>query len=254
MPSEIENSSQWVKAAAELVIAGKKLKVEMPVPAGPVRLSDMLPFFRYLTDSFVGLAEENARAAGASVSCKKGCGACCRQLVPIAEIEARHLEELVGRLPEPRRSEIRARFERARQRLQAAGLLDALLEPGQIAEEAVVPLGLAYFGLGIACPFLEDESCSIHAERPLACREYLVVSPAEHCASPSAESIEPVKLVVHTAKAIRAMTAAWSSHGVRWVPLVLAASWAETHADTTPLRPGVEWVREAFARVTGRPV
>ena len=39
MPSEIENSSQWVNAAAELVIAGKKLKVEMPVPAGPVRLA-----------------------------------------------------------------------------------------------------------------------------------------------------------------------------------------------------------------------
>ncbi|MBK7540282.1 MAG: YkgJ family cysteine cluster protein [Candidatus Competibacteraceae bacterium] len=254
MPSEIENSSQWVNAAAELVIAGKKLKVEMPVPAGPVRLGDMLSFFRYLTDSFVALAEDNARADGTVVSCKKGCGACCRQLVPVAEVEARHLEELIERLPEARRSEIRNRFERARERLQAAGLLDVLLEPGQIGEEAIVPLGLAYFGLGIACPFLEDESCSIHAERPLACREYLVVSPAEHCASPSAESIKPVKLVVHTAKALRAMNAAWSSHGVRWLPLILSVKRAEAHADTTPLRPGVEWVREAFARVTGRPV
>jgi Fe-S-cluster containining protein len=34
------------------------------------------------------------------------------------------------------------------------------------------------------CPFLEDESCSIHPDRPLVCREYLVTSPAELCAGP----------------------------------------------------------------------
>ncbi len=41
-----------------------------------------------------------------------------------------------------------------------------------------------YFHLGIACPFLEDESCSIHADRPISCREYLVTSPAVNCADP----------------------------------------------------------------------
>lgn len=249
---ESEKPTEFVRATADLTIAGKVLRLEMPIPSGPTRLIDMLPFFRYLTDSFVELAEENARAGGATVSCKKGCGACCRQLVPISEIEARQLKELVEEMPEPRKSEIRARFERARELLREAGLLESLLEPNRIGEEAIVPLGLDYFRSGIACPFLEDESCSIHAERPLACREYLVVSPAEHCAQPTAESIRPVKLVVHTAKAVRGMSAAWNRHGVRWLPLILALDWAETHPDTSPSRPGTEWVREALARITGR--
>jgi hypothetical protein len=33
-----------------------------------------------------------------------------------------------------------------------------------------------YFLQGVACPFLEAESCGIHPDRPLACREYLVTS------------------------------------------------------------------------------
>jgi hypothetical protein len=55
-------------------------------------------------------------------------------------------------------------------------------------------LGHLYFEPAIACPFLEDESCSIHPDRPLACREYLVSSPASACAHPSPESIERVDL------------------------------------------------------------
>ncbi len=254
MLTEPKTITPLVNATAELMIAGKKMRLEMPVPSGPARLTDMLPFFRYITNSFVDLAEENARESGATVSCKKGCGACCRQLVPVSEIEAQQLMNLVEDMPEPRKSEIRARFERARQLLQEAGLLKSLLEPNRIGEEAIVPLGLEYFRQGIACPFLEDESCSIHAERPLACREYLVVSPAEHCAKPTAESVKPVRMVVHVAKAVRGMNAAWSGHGIRWLPLILALGWAETHPDTSPLRPGTEWVRETFARITGRQV
>ena len=38
-------------------------------------------------------------------------------------------------------------------------------------------LGREYFQLGIPCPFLEEESCSIYHDRPITCREYLVTSP-----------------------------------------------------------------------------
>lgn len=252
MTTDSEKSAGLVNATAELTIAGRKLRLEMPVPAGRARLIELLPFFRYLTDSFVDLAVENAQAAGATVSCRKGCGACCRQLVPIAGIEAQRLRELVEAMPEPRKSVILARFERARRRLREAGLLEKLLEPNRIKEDVIVALGLDYFREKIACPFLEDESCSIYAERPLACREYLVVSPAEHCANPSAESVRCVKPVVHTARAVRGLNAAWSGHAARWLPLILALDWAESHCDDTPERLGTEWVKDAFTRITGR--
>ena len=35
--------------------------------------------------------------------------------------------------------------------------------------------------MGLACPFLVEDACSIHSERPLVCREHLAISPREYC-------------------------------------------------------------------------
>lgn len=251
MAATPENPTEFFNATAELVIAGRKIRLEMPVPAGPVRLIELLPLFRYLTDAFVGLAVDKTQAEGLTVSCRKGCGACCRQVVPIAEIEARRLRDLVDEMPEPRRSEILARFERARQRLREAGLLEKLHDPNRVVDDDLATLGLDYFHLGIACPFLEAESCSIYAERPLICREYLVVTPAENCAQPTADTVKPVKLTIHTSRTIRDLNAAWSVHATRWVPLALALEWVDAHSDESPRRPGTELMREVLGRLTG---
>ncbi|PIE83046.1 MAG: zinc/iron-chelating domain-containing protein [Candidatus Contendobacter odensis] len=245
-------TDDYVLANIEFTITGKKLKLRMPVPAGQVQLGALLPFFQYLTDSFVDLSVENAQGQGSTVSCCKGCGACCRQLVPIAEIEARQLRQVVEDMPEPRKSTILARFEAAKQQLQAAGLLDRLRKPNQVDDNDVNTVGLDYFLQGIACPFLEDESCSIYEKRPLICREYLVVSPPEHCTSPAQETVHPVKLAVHTAKAVRGLNTSLSEYGNRWISLVLALEWASSHPDNSPRRPGTTWVQEALAHITGR--
>jgi Fe-S-cluster containining protein len=123
------NSTPFPTASLDLSVAGKRLKIEVSVPEAPVRAHQLLPLFRSLADSFVGLAVDSAEAAGAKISCRKGCGACCRQLVPISETEARQLTEMVAGMPEPRRSEILSRFQSARRRLEETGLLNRLLEP-----------------------------------------------------------------------------------------------------------------------------
>ncbi|HRD65200.1 MAG TPA: YkgJ family cysteine cluster protein [Candidatus Competibacter sp.] len=172
--------------------------------------------------------------------------------MPISEIETRRLAEVVGDMPEPRKSKILARFEEARMRLQEAGLLEKLRRPNSVRDEEVDPLGLEYFRQGIACPFLEEESCSIYAERPLACREYLVVTPAENCAKPTVDSIESVKLVARVAKTVRGLDAERSREGARWVPLILALEWAETHPDETLQSLGTDLVRDVFDRLMRR--
>jgi hypothetical protein len=100
-------------------------------------------------------------------------------------------------------------------RWRRRGLLDRLNEPGDDGDRRA--LGLDYFRLGIACPFLEDEACSIHPDRPLSCREYLVTSPAPNCQVPSAETIDMVTLDSYPS---RALLKADVTNG--WTPLVLA--------------------------------
>ena len=117
------------------------------------------------------------------MSCQAGCGACCRQLVPISEIEAHHLDQVVQALPQQQRERVLQRFSSARDQLSERAMLGTLQKLTELSLDEKRQFGLDYFRAGIACPFLEHESCSIHADRPSACREYLVTSPAVHCAS-----------------------------------------------------------------------
>src|SRR5262249_6627299 len=152
------------------------------VPKAPVPPGSILPILYTLSKAVQNSVEEALESGGKRISCRAGCGACCRQLVPITEIEARLLAGLVQSLPEPRRAELRDRVDATVRRLAEAGVLDLVRHLEHVPREERESLGLAFFALGIPCPFLEDESCSIHADRPLVCREFLVTSPPEFCA------------------------------------------------------------------------
>ena len=240
--------SAVVRVSVALKVGGERLKLDLPAPAGPARLAELLPVIHDLTDDFVRLGTRDSEAQGRAISCRKGCGACCRQLVPIAPDEARQIARLVDRLPEPRRSAVRARFDEARRRLADAGLLEALTEPD---DDPPTSLGLDYFREAIPCPFLEDESCSIHPDRPSSCREYLVTSPAENCSAPSAGTIDRVAIPAKVSTALFRVSGGPAPAVARWVPLILAPSWAEAHPEGMPRRPGPEWLLDLFRRLAG---
>src|SRR5664279_5908467 len=87
-----------VTATFDLTIAGRPGRLEIPVPTAPMRAVELLPLLQSLTDTLVNIATENVEADGARVSCRKGCGACCRQLVPISEIEVESIRRVVREL------------------------------------------------------------------------------------------------------------------------------------------------------------
>ncbi len=238
-------------ADLSLKVMGVPIQLEVTIPTATVRLVDMVPVFQALADV---VAETATEANGLPVSCKAGCGACCRQLVPIAEVEARRIRGLVDAMPEPRRSEVRARFAGARRRLEEARLLPLLLDRVHWDWEDRRSIGLDYFAAGIACPFLVDESCSIHPDRPISCREYLVTSPAEHCAHPTADTVRRVPVPPPLWKSLARFDAVPpGATWVRWVPLVLALDWADAHPDETPTRPGTVMLGEMIARLKDAP-
>jgi len=253
MTAEAEGNSGDVVATVELSIAGENLRLEMAAPAEPVRAAQMLPLFRALSETFVNLAVKKAHAEGLEVSCAKGCGACCRQMVPISKIEAHRLRDLVDAMPEPRRSDVVSRFEEVRRRMEEAGLLEQLRRPEEISDADYRAIGLRYFFQGAPCPFLEDESCSIHGERPMVCREYLVVSPAENCQRRSGEPVHVLSIPAEVGEAIKGLDPDNAPQTEGWIPLILALEWAEAHPPTEfPLHPGTEILRNLFEKLTGR--
>lgn len=251
MTDNLHNSSESVTVEVALSGPDWQLQTRMSVPTGPTRLRQLLPLIQVFTDAVVDSAVQVTAGQGQTISCSKGCGACCRQLVPISEVEARHIGALVEALPEPRRTAVRSRFAAAHRRLQEAGVLEELRHPEQWTDGQGQSLGLQYFRQGIPCPFLEEESCSIYADRPLACREYLVTSPAEHCASPTAATVRCVTLPLKVWTAVaRFDPVPPSGRFIRWVPLILAPAWAQAHPDEPAPRPGPDVLRELFDHLT----
>jgi Fe-S-cluster containining protein len=162
-----------------------RLKAQFKVPPGQMRLSEFVFNLFPLEERLVAMGVRGAQYEGRSVSCRAGCGACCRQPVPVSIPEAFLLYEHVVGQPKDKRDIILARFEAAKTVLQANGFAERSLLGTDHGEKEVVGLALNYFKLGLPCPFLESESCSIHAIRPTGCREHLVTSPAELCSLPA---------------------------------------------------------------------
>ena len=243
--------SESVTVPLDVPLAAGRLRGEVQVPAGPATPRDLLPVLQGLADAIVGSAVQAAETRGQTISCKKGCGACCRQLVPLSPTEARRLRDLVNGLPEPRRSAVLARFADARERLEAAGLLEQLYRPERLPADQRQAFGMEYFRQGIPCPFLEDESCSIHPDRPISCREYLVTSPAEHCARPTEDTVRLVPLPGKVFGAVRSLEAR-SSGAAGWVTMILALEWAVAHPDEPAPQAGPDVLRAFFAQLAAQ--
>jgi len=229
------------------------LQARVTFPTGPTRLGELLPMVRSLSDAVVSDTVRAIEESGEEISCKKGCGACCRNLVAISEPEARRIALVVNGFPEPRRSEVLARFADARRRLEQAGLLEKLQKSEEWTDEDYTTLTVTYFRQQIACPFLEEESCSIYEERPITCREYLVTTPAENCAKVEPGTVKRVRLPLRVFNAVARWQVPPTEHFLeRWVPLILAPEWAQAHPDDPPPKPGLDLLLELISHMSGK--
>ncbi|MCW5738095.1 MAG: YkgJ family cysteine cluster protein [Enhydrobacter sp.] len=223
-------------ATLRLKVGDLAIAHPLTVPNAPVPATAVLPALQRLVNEVVGAAE-----AGREISCRKGCGACCRQLVPISRTEGEALLALVEAMPKARRKAVRARFAAAEAAIARAGLA----ERGRRSDRE---LSIAYFALRVPCPFLEEESCSIHADRPLVCREYLVTSAAELCAGPEQDGVTPVPVPKLSLAARRLQ-----DEQDDWFPLAMLMAWNRKRPASGKRRPGTEWVQR-FLAALGRGV
>jgi Fe-S-cluster containining protein len=239
---------EFVSGKVEIAIEGEPLSFEMSVPKNKIKLSRMLPIFQQMTHSIVDIGVQKIESEGKEISCKKGCGACCNQLVPISEAEAFQIGELVEEMPEPRKNQIKQRFADACKHFYEIGWFKKVDKTNELNDDERRQLVLDYFAESIPCPFLEDESCSIHQNRPLVCREYLVTSPAEICAKPTAETIDRVKIIFSVSEIFRKLED--NPKTISSLPLILALNWAENSPFERLEKKGEEWLADFFQRLT----
>lgn len=229
MPDASSDASPaTVKTSFALPVAGVFLRGTVQVPAGRTTLTQLLPIIQNFENAIVGRVSEEAERAGSPISCRAGCGACCRQLVPLNIFEAEALTDWMHTLSEEQQAVLAARFHHTLTALRDAGVIDKILNSEHVIEEGpTTQLAIDYFHAGVPCPFLQDESCSIHPIRPLACREYLVVSPPELCQDPSVNDVTGLRLPLKLSRVLHTFAQEIAQDPRGWIPLVFLLAWAK---------------------------
>jgi Fe-S-cluster containining protein len=228
LPSE---TRETVTVEFTIGLDAGKFTATATVPAGRTNLTQILPVLQAIDDSLIAGVGSQLNQVGRTISCKAGCGACCRQMVPISIFEAEALVAWIRTLPEARQQELRHRFDSALRKLASAGLIDRMVNEEWLAEtESARKLALEYLYQRVPCPFLEDESCSIHPFRPLICREYLVTSPPEHCYDPATLKCDPVPMPLYFSRALNRIGAELEHDSRGWIPLLFLFAWMKAGA------------------------
>ncbi len=96
------------------------------------------------------------------ISCRKGCSACCHQLVGVTRSEAKLLAMRV-------RDGVSIDRKRLKRLAQYLGSREA------------------YMNEHSACVFLKDGVCQVYDSRPVACRKHFVLSDPKECVNPKGE-------------------------------------------------------------------
>jgi Fe-S-cluster containining protein len=210
-----------------------QLTTAVEVPTGFVPVTAIVPLMRRLGEEAQALEIARSLESGNTISCKKGCAACCRMMVPLAAPEAFALREHILSLPAERQQRVAIRLAQTKSLLLSHGLWHRLLEMGETTQppddEALEPVNRDYYALRTPCPFLEDEVCSIYDERPAACRELLVTSPAEWCQDLVKNPVEQIPVPVRIGPALGLLWGELTKAPARLIPLPIALDWAERH-------------------------
>jgi Fe-S-cluster containining protein len=204
------------------------------ISTGFVPVTDIVPLLRRLGQQAQALEQQRITAAAQKISCARGCAACCRMLVPVSAPEAFALRDMVAALPAERRQEFQRRVEAALGRLERAGLLASLRQVAEtdrpITDETMEPINRAYYALKLPCPFLENEACSIYDDRPAACRELLVTSPAEWCQDMVNKPVRAIPVPLRVSTILGLLWSELTGSPPRLIPLPLSLDWADRHA------------------------
>lgn len=246
-----------VVVSVELPIGGRPFRARLNVPASRCRPGELLPLFHTLADAFVQAAVEQAATGGQAVSCAKGCASCCRHLVPVSEVEVRRLRAAIDRMAPAARGAVLDRFAAARTALQDSGLLPRLDQLDDLWDDDLVALIRDYYRRGIACPLLEDGACQVYADRPAACREHLVTSPAARCADPAEAGVARLPMPREVvSRALRCFNTDPAFGRKGWRPLVpaLDAALARPAEPEPAAGTGPELLQRFFERLSGEPV
>jgi Fe-S-cluster containining protein len=205
------------------------LRTTLRIPSEPMRLSEFAQSVLHVDDEIIAMAVKKQLPVLGPPSCKKGCTACCNQLIPISIPEAFMIHDLVSAMSNTRQEEVLTRVVDAEGKLEELGIDAYALE--DLNEQSVRQLLVQYHRSNVQCAFLHNGACSIYTSRPASCREYFVSSPAANCAKIGEAVVTRIPISIRMAHALAGVTARVLGREAMLLPLSFAINWAEENEE-----------------------
>lgn len=221
---------------------GRLVGARVVVTDAPAGLGDLVPLARTLATRIGCDAVKRASGAGVKVPCRKGCGACCRYLIPLSAPEALRMGREIGSLSgDCEASTARALTAAAGRILE--GWSESPFSQSDPDARDIESVGRWYASLNLDCPFLREGLCTIYEKRPIACREHAVLGDAGHCEGFSPGRGNRLEIPVRVLDALARLSAEMEQTETQAVMLPLAPFWyAENRHRELQTWPGVELV------------
>ncbi len=224
-----------IETAVELKVYGQPLRLRVRVPDGPANLAVVMPLAGRLAEKIAQKVARRLRAEGKRITCRKGCAACCKYLVPLSVPELFQLGSDLAAMPPQLTRTVAERFASTMKRIVEAG-------PPSIPESSTVeaggincsPAGASgewYAKLEVDCPLLINRLCAIYTQRPIACRQHFVTSPARFCVGFQPGRGEVVSVPLNISHALSLLAAEMEQRSPEAVALPLAPHWLQSHQD-----------------------
>lgn len=214
----------------EIPIFDQTVCVRAHIADVPARLADLMPLARWLDERIVQSTIEQTSEKGWNVSCSMGCCACCSYLIPLSLPEVFSLWDELLAMDEQRRLQLGERFTESTRRLFSQPFAPADID-GDGHANIVHQMGQWYAELELPCPLLENALCSEYEIRPLACREYMVISSPEHCQGRSPHPATRIDLPVSIAESCMELTATMEGREPEGIIMTSMLAWLGDNLD-----------------------
>lgn len=206
-------------------------QMHVSIPEKPIGLADLVPFTHSLADEIIALAVKKAETRSEQVSCGEGCGVCCCQLVPLSAPEVIFMVRKLLEMPLAERTPVLRRFEMIEKRMEESDGLKNRICSLNNKDADNNAAAREYFYLKEACPFLAANSCSIHAWRPIVCREFNALSDPAICADPFVNKLRTVPLFRRPSSILALLASRVAGIPAGLVPMPLMFDWYENNKD-----------------------
>ena len=226
----------------DLDVFGEPVHLQVGVKDKQARLADIVPAARVLSSRIVEATMKRLQDIGISIPCHKGCAACCSYyFVSISVPEVFRLVQETTMMPLERCgdivdscSKVAKRIHRyLEKRIAFKKLTNAETNSQdltfEINEEELEKISDWYSKQRLPCSFLSNGLCTIYEQRPLTCREHLVVGTTP-CQLGKEDAERRMKTPIRPIRMVDALK-------------LLASHLEGTTQDFIPLHSAFEWYR-----------